>query len=128
MKFSHKFVKSVPDKLEDGVIYVSMEYASVIHKCPSGCGNEIVTPLSPTDWKLTFDGETISLYPSIGNWNLDCQSHYWITNDQIKWAPKWTREEIESGKAKDESGKKTHYKNKKKSRSLFRFFQKKSDE
>jgi len=34
----------------------------------------VVTPLSPTGWSLIFDGETVSLYPSIGNWNFPCRS------------------------------------------------------
>jgi hypothetical protein len=87
----HKFVKSVPDTLEDGVIYVSVEYASAIHKCCCGCGHEVVTPFSPTDWQLAFDGRSISLCPSIGNWSFKCQSHYWIRNNQVKWCPKWDK-------------------------------------
>lgn len=110
MKLSHKFVKNVPDMLEDGVVYVSMEYATVIHRCCCGCQHEIVTPLSPTDWKLTFDGETISLYPSIGNWTLECQSHYWITDNTVRWAPKWTKEEIERGRKREQLSKKAYYK------------------
>lgn len=85
----HKFVKSAPDTLEDGVIYVSVEYASAMHKCCCGCGHEVVTPFSPTDWQLTFDGRSISLYPSIGNWSFKCQSHYWIRNNRVEWCPKW---------------------------------------
>ena len=42
----------------------------------------MVTPLKPTDWKLTFDGKTITLYPSIRNWNFACRSHYWIRNNR----------------------------------------------
>ncbi len=92
MKLSHEFVKNIPEKIDDGIIYISMEYATAIHKCCCGCGNEVITPLSPTDWKLIFDGESISLYPSIGNWNFDCKSHYWIKNNKIKWARQWTEE------------------------------------
>ena len=74
----HEFVEFIPDKLADGVVYVSIPYATVAHKCCCGCGMEVVTPLSPTDWELIFDGESISLDPSIGNWSFDCKSHYWI--------------------------------------------------
>ncbi len=77
----HKFVEFIPDRIEDGLLYISVQYCTAIHKCVCGCGNEVVTPLSPTDWRLTFDGISISLYPSIGNWNFDCQSHYWIKNN-----------------------------------------------
>ena len=92
MKLTHKFVKSVPEILEDGVIYISVEYGTAIHKCCCGCGNQVVTPFSPRDWKLIFDGEAVSLYPSIGNWNFKCESHYWIRNNQVEWVPKWTKD------------------------------------
>lgn len=29
-------------------------------------------------WTLIFDGDTVSLDPSIGNWSFHCQSHYLI--------------------------------------------------
>ena len=124
MKLIHKFVKSIPEELEDGVVYVSIEYATAIHKCCCGCGNQVVTPLSPTDWKLTFDGETISLYPSIGNWDFKCQSHYWITNNKVEWAPRWSRNQIEFGREKDKFNKKEQY-GKKEHGSLFSFFKRK---
>jgi hypothetical protein len=59
-----------------------------------GCNNEVVTPLSPTDWQLTFDGESVSLNPSIGNWSFKCKSHYWIVKDTIKMVRKWSDDEI----------------------------------
>lgn len=127
MNLSHKFIKNVPEILEDGVIYISMDFATAIHKCCCGCGNEVVTPFSPTDWQLAFDGQTISLYPSIGNWNFECQSHYWITNNQIDWAPKWNKRQIESNKKQDEIKKDNYYNGKKKSKPFFNFFRKKKD-
>lgn len=97
----HKFVEYIPDNLNDGTIYVSMGFATVVHKCCCGCGNEVVTPLSPTDWKLTFDGQSISLYPSIGNWSFTCQSHYWIKENRVKWAAQWSQQEINDGRNQD---------------------------
>lgn len=110
---NHKFVEFIPEQLQEGVVYVSLNYNIVAHKCCCGCGEEVVTPLSPTDWKLTYDGESISLYPSIGNWNFDCKSHYWIRNNQIKWAGRWTQKEIRTGRIKDEKNKKKYYQSKK---------------
>ena len=100
MKLQHKFVEFIPDLLEDGILYISLTYCTAIHKCVCGCNNEVVTPFSPTDWKMTFDGETISLSPSIGNWNFDCKSHYWIRNSEVIYARKWTDEEIKDGREK----------------------------
>jgi acyl-CoA reductase-like NAD-dependent aldehyde dehydrogenase len=50
-------------------------------------------------WRLSFDGESISLSPSIGNWNFPCESHYWITASQVRWAPAMTRREIQRVRA-----------------------------
>lgn len=109
---THEFVEVLPEDLKEGVIYISMNYAIVAHKCGCGCGNEVVTPLSPTDWKLTYDGESITLYPSIGNWNFDCQSHYWIRNSKIEWSYKWSEMKIGSGRIQDRQNKEKYYQNK----------------
>jgi hypothetical protein len=108
----HKFVEFIPELLEDGIIYISIEYCTAIHKCVCGCGNEVVTPLSPTGWKLTFDGKSISLSPSIGNWSFKCQSHYWITKNEIRMARKWENWEIELGREKDSKMKKKFFRKK----------------
>src|SRR5580693_1991074 len=102
----HKFVEFIPDKLERGILYISMEYATAIHLCACGCGNQVVTPFSPIDWQLTFNGETISLSPSIGNWSFECKSHYWIINNGIEYSKKWSESKIESGRKKDKKKKK----------------------
>ncbi len=101
MLLTHEFVEYIPDDLKEGMIYVSMTFATVAHKCCCGCGNEVITPLTPTDWELTFDGRTISLAPSIGNWNFECQSHYWIKGSRVKWVGRWSQEEIEAGRVHD---------------------------
>lgn len=108
----HEFVEYIPEKLEEGVIYISVAYGTVAHSCCCGCGMEVSTPLSPTDWKLTYDGESISLYPSVGNWNFPCKSHYWITNNKIRWAGQWNDEEIKEGQQQDRFEKAVYYENK----------------
>jgi len=108
---THKFVEYIPDDLKEGVIYVSIPFATAVHKCCCGCGNEVVTPLSPTDWQLTFDGASISLYPSIGNWNFDCKSHYLIIRDKVQWVERLNLFDIEAGRAQDHSAKSIYYKN-----------------
>ena len=82
----HRFVQYIPETLDDGVLYVSVEYATASHTCCCGCGNEVVTPIDPAGWTLSFDGVTVSLSPSIGNWQLICQSHYWICRNLVRWA------------------------------------------
>ena len=97
----HEFVEFIPEELEQGTFYISIRFKTGTHLCSCGCGNIVVTPLSPTDWKLIFDGKTVSLHPSVGNWSFPCQSHYWIRNNRIEWAPKWSREQIERGRRHD---------------------------
>lgn len=105
----HRFVEIIPDAVEDGVLYISLKYCTAIHKCVCGCGNEVVTPISPTDWKLIFDGKTVSLSPSIGNWSFNCQSHYWIKRNEIVYAREWDKEEIQFGRTNDEKRKAKYY-------------------
>jgi hypothetical protein len=106
--FTHRFVEFMPDRLEDGILYVSLQYSIVSHRCPCGCGEEVVVKLSPTDWKLTFDGESVSLHPSLGNWGLKCRSHYWIQNNQVGWASQWSEAKIRSGRIQDAQFKRRH--------------------
>lgn len=101
MKLRYELVELMPPVLEEGVVYVSLEYGTVIHKCVCGCGNKVVTPLSPAGWQITFDGESISLDPSIGNWSFPCQSHYWIINSSVRHARKWNKSEITKGRMQD---------------------------
>lgn len=100
-QIAHEFVTFVPKVVSPGVVYVSMEYATVIHMCCCGCGNKVITPLAPGRWHLTFDGESISLAPSIGNWSFPCQSHYWVHQNQIVWAGAFNAAQISAVRAAD---------------------------
>jgi hypothetical protein len=82
----HQFVEAIPNRIERDTLYVSLEFATAAHLCQCGCGLEVVTPLSPTDWKMTFDGVSVSLHPSVGNWSFPCRSHYWIKGGRVQWA------------------------------------------
>ena len=112
MTITYKFVELIPDVLEQGVLYISIEYCTVVHKCICGCGNEVVTPLSPTDWELTFDGKSVSLDPSIGNWNFECKSHYWIIKNRVRHSGKWSDWEIDKGRKVDAKKKMKQFKKK----------------
>ena len=107
----HEFVDYIPEKLEDRTLYISRTYGTAVHRCCCGCGREVVTPLSPTGWQLTFDGESVSLSPSIGSWNLPCQSHYFITNSRVVWVPRWTKVQIERGRAAEARARDRYYAN-----------------
>ena len=88
---THEFVEFIPEHLADDTLYISMKYKAARHKCACGCGNIIITPITPVNWQIMFDGKGVSLSPSIGNWNFPCRSHYWITNSKIVWAKDWSR-------------------------------------
>ena len=105
----HKFVDYIPEEVSEGVLYVSMEFGTAVHKCCCGCGQEVVTPITPTDWQLAFNGESVTLHPSIGNWSFKCQSHYFIRNNEIKWCGSWTKQQVAAGKSQDLSRKQEYY-------------------
>lgn len=107
----HEFVEFIPEVMEAGIVYVSVQYTIAVHKCCCGCGNDVVTPLSPTDWRLIYDGKTVSLEPSIGNWGFACQSHYWITRNRVRWAEKWTSERIQGAREFQKEEAAAFYKN-----------------
>ena len=83
--------------LESGILYVSMKYAICGHLCACGCGEKVITPLSPKQWKIAYNGEDVTLYPSIGNYAFACQSHYFLTNGNIIWVGE---RDVEKGKRK----------------------------
>lgn len=99
---THEFVEYVPRDLAEGILYISTRYRTAVHKCACGCGNKVVTPIRPSDWTLMFDGDTVSLMPSIGNWQFPCRSHYWIRKNEVKWAGQWTDQQIAAGRARDQ--------------------------
>ena len=106
---THQFVRTVPRDLEAGVLYVSMEFATAVHSCCCGCGERIVTPFTPTDWKMVFDGETISLSPSVGNWQIPCRSHYVIRNGRVVDAGPWSQAQVEQGLKQEETVRKKYF-------------------
>lgn len=105
----HRFVEFIPEIIEEGILYISVEYRTAVHNCVCGCGNKVVTPISLTDWKLTFYGKCVSLYPSIGNWNFPCRSHYWITRNEIVYAPSWSNKEVKKERKKDKKSKRKYF-------------------
>lgn len=86
-----------------------MDYATAVHSCCCGCGDRVVTPFTPTDWRMTFDGESISLHPSVGNWNQKCRSHYVIKRSRVLEAGPWSNTQIEAERLRDKKAKAGHY-------------------
>jgi heterodisulfide reductase subunit B len=96
-----EFVDVIPDNLDGHKLYISERYKTAIHRCCCGCGEEVVTPLTPADWSVRRHKETVSMAPSIGNWSFACKSHYWIRHNQVVWAGSMTEQEIKKVRARD---------------------------
>lgn len=102
-------VRFMPKTLEPGLLYVSEEFGAVAHLCSCGCGAKIRTPIGPLDWQFTDAPDGPSLYPSIGNWQQACRSHYWIRQGKIIPAPDWTEHEVQTGRAIEEKRDRAYY-------------------
>lgn len=109
MRFRLEKVYYMPNELEPNVLYVSEEFGAAAHLCACGCGSKVNTPLGPTEWSLKVTPEGASLYPSIGNWQLKCQSHYWIREGEVKWSNKWTPEQIAKGRKMEETRRQKYF-------------------
>jgi hypothetical protein len=96
-----QFVEYIPERLIEGTLYISERYRTAVHLCCCGCGEEVVTPLTPADWQLRKEGNSVTLYPSIGNWSFACQSHYWIRKNRVEWARAMTEQQIARVRRKD---------------------------
>lgn len=92
------FVESIPDTLEPGRLYVSIEFRTTMHLCCCGCGNAVVLPLRRAAWRFTYDGEAITIAPSVGNWSFACRSHYIIKEGRVAWAAAWSADQVEAGR------------------------------
>lgn len=94
-------VEFMPEKLVEGVLYICEQYRTANHKCCCGCGEEVVTPLTPSGWSIRKYGDTVTLHPSIGNWSFVCQSHYWIVRNKVIWARVMSKRQIDRVRARD---------------------------
>src|SRR5581483_3035771 len=95
-------VPQLPDRLEEGVLYICEEFSLTAHKCCCGCGEDVFNKLNSAKWRLTKmrDG-SVSLEPSIGNWKYACKSHYWIRNNRVIAAGPMSDWVIEAVKQRD---------------------------
>ena len=109
MKLVLRRVRFMPEVFEPGVLYVSEEFGTAIHLCACGCGSKVNTPLGPTDWSFTDTALGPSLYPSIGNWQLPCRSHYWIEEGLVVWSGDWTPAQVTAGRAAERGRAEDYY-------------------
>ena len=96
-----QFVEAIPEKLSQGVLYICEKYRTTSHLCACGCGMEVALQLSPDRWQLRRNGTTVTLHPSVGNWDFPCRSHYLIQQNRIVWAGNMSARTIADVKARD---------------------------
>lgn len=109
MKIRIERVRTMPAKLEPGVLYVSREFGTAAHLCACGCGSKIRTPLGPTEWSLRETKAGPTLYPSIGNWQKPCRSHYLIVEGTVEWAGGMSDAKILEGRAAEQKRREDYY-------------------
>jgi hypothetical protein len=117
---SLQHVKYLPKKLSHGVLYVSLEYAVAGHLCACGCGNKVIVPLNSASWSFSERNGLPTLWPSIGNWQLPCLSHYLITDGKVVCAEQWTDSEIIAGRKAEQARREAYYATKDRERSIWR--------
>jgi hypothetical protein len=109
MRFRLERVHYIPRDLEPGVLYVSEEFSTAAHLCACGCRKKVRTPLGPTEWSIQEDGGGPSLWPSVGNWQHACRSHYVIENGAVVWCEAWTPEEVVAGRLAEGRRRRAYY-------------------
>jgi hypothetical protein len=109
MRFEIKNVRYIPAQLQPGILYVSKKYGIAVHLCACGCATKIRTPLGPTEWLVKGTKKRPTLNPSVGSWQEACRSHYWIRDGEVRWADKWTPEQITAGRHDEERRRAAYY-------------------
>ena len=107
-----EWVEDMPHVIGPGILYISTKHRLIEHLCACGCGSEVSLPLSRSDWWLKYDGDTISICPSVGNWRLPCRSHYLLTENTTIWCPSWTNDQIAKGRGRDRAKKRAYIRRK----------------
>ena len=102
-RFVFEQVEFMPPTLRPGVLYVSYKYKTAAHLCACGCGRKVRTQLGQRGigWQIKRTAAGPTLWPSIGNWQKDCRSHYYIRDGRVIWSGDWTEEQVEAGRREE---------------------------
>ncbi|WP_366526387.1 DUF6527 family protein [Ferrimicrobium sp.] len=95
------FFDVIPAELQPAKLYISIEYGAVLHLCCCGCGRTVSTPLSPAQWRITYDGQSVSLHPSVESDGFACESHYVIQNNRVEWVERLPKQSAQSRRLAD---------------------------
>ena len=84
------FLETLPEKLEEGKLYISETFGVSKHLCPCGCKSLVVLPFNTFPdqklhgWLMLRTQDKVTFRPSVGNYQLPCKSHYYITFNKIE--------------------------------------------
>jgi hypothetical protein len=109
VKFGLQRVRYIPKALEPGVLYVSDEFHTAAHLCACGCGAKIRTPLGANEWSVDDTAGGPTLWPSVGNWQQGCRSHYWFRNGDVIWGEPWTPQQVAAGREQEQARRRAYY-------------------
>lgn len=108
-RISLQRVHQMPKELQPGILYVAEAFGAAAHLCACGCGMKVRTPLTANRWALTESPRGPSLWPSVGNWQQPCRSHYIIEDGNIIWCGQWTPEQVLAGRAQETARRQEYY-------------------
>lgn len=97
-----ELVELAPRELQAGRLYISSKYRAAVHLCCCGCGEKVVTPLSPAEWHAKVSNGRATLSPSVGNGAMACRSHYFIRDNRVIWCDPLTAKETKAVFARDQ--------------------------
>lgn len=95
-RITAELVDLAPRVLQPGRLYISQKYRAAVHLCCCGCGEKVVTPLSPAEWQVDLRDGRVTLHPSVGNWSMACESHYVIRDNRVIWAPRMSKRQMKA--------------------------------
>lgn len=85
MRYELRPVDRIPRELEAGIVYHSEEYELGALLCACGCGHRI-NLLVPDSHRISSDGGSVTVRPSILVADGACLSHYFITSGEVEWS------------------------------------------
>jgi hypothetical protein len=58
---------------------------------------------------LQEDASGPSLWPSVGNWQKPCRSHYVIRRGQVIWSTDWSEAQVKAGRQREQERREEYF-------------------
>jgi hypothetical protein len=91
-----------PDRPQPGKFYYSEEFRTSLHLCACGCARRVILPIKAAGWRIDLSGAGVSLYPSVGNREFECRSHYLIRKGAVIWLARMSDRVVAASRARDQ--------------------------